>query len=233
MDKDAVHTRVTRWSRGLVITGIVIAVLNMSLAWVMLFFGQPFLRTEQLEQFARTQLSAPLSATDAGASSPPDSAASDQIAGLEPSERWLHKMLEMFQQESEIQARQTTLLLAFCFALVAIGFSLFVMGIEGALAFRGDAREFGSVALKVSSPGLFCIFLAALLIALSLGNRFDEVSTQLPESKVDIIQAESLGKEQVIRAEADAKEQVLRAEAEARERVIEAEMAARQRASPE
>jgi hypothetical protein len=42
------------------------------------------------------------------------------------------------------------------------------MGIESAFNLKGEHKEIGTVALKATSPGIICFFLAALLIALTL-----------------------------------------------------------------
>jgi hypothetical protein len=134
-------------------------------------------------------------------------------------------MQKVFQLERQYDERKTIFLLGFCFALIAIGFSLFVMGIEGIADMTGSARELGSVSLKVTSPGIFCILLASFLVALSINGGWSAPS--VTETKADVVRAEAQGKESIAKAEGDAKEQVIRAEAEVRERVIEAETRAK------
>ena len=58
--------------------------------------------------------------------------------------------------------------LAFSFALIAVGFSLFVMGIESAVQLKGEHKDFGGLALKTTSPGVVCFVLAAILISITL-----------------------------------------------------------------
>jgi hypothetical protein len=202
------HARRTRWSRGLIVTGIVIAVLNMALAWVMLFLGP--------SAQSATRGAAARPAADVAASSAADA-----------SSVTMTRMFEVYQSMSQSEERQTTLLLGFCFALMSIGFSLFVMGIEGAADFKGDAKEFGSLAVKVSSPGILCIFFSALLIALGIGGLSRPAPIQPAESKAEAVRAEFEGKEQVVRAEADAREAQVRAETDAKERLIDAETRAK------
>ncbi|MEZ6242692.1 MAG: hypothetical protein R3B57_06570 [Phycisphaerales bacterium] len=53
-------------------------------------------------------------------------------------------------------------------ALLAIGFALFVIGIDGAFTVHGTAGTQGSVVLQGSAPGLLCFTLAAGLLALAM-----------------------------------------------------------------
>jgi hypothetical protein len=224
------HSRRTSWSRGLVVTGIVIAVLNMALAWIMLFLGPSF----QSGTLSTTSPLAPdvaqSSRVESDAKPPLPSNTAPRVPRIEDSTNSSNAMManlfEVYQKMSQSEERQTTLLLGFCFALMSIGFSLFVMGIEGAADFKGDAKEFGSLAIKVSSPGILCIFFSSLLIALGIGGLSRSPPIQ-PESKADAVRAEFEGKEQVLRAEAQAKGDHMRAEADAKERLIEAETRAK------
>jgi hypothetical protein len=226
MGEGILHARESRWSKGLIVTGIVIAVLNMVLAWFMMFVG-PATSMNPGSAAAHAGAAATGGDGDARHAPRPDAGRFAQADSGDASTVTLTKMFEFYQRDSQSRERQTTLLLGFCFALIAIGFSLFVMGIEGVADFKGDARAFGSLALKVGSPGIFCIFLAALLIALSLGR--GEGSSVQPESKADAIRAEYEGKVQVLQAEAEAKQQILNAEAQSKRDVIDAETAAKER----
>jgi len=227
MGEGILHARDSRWSKGLIVTGIAIAVLNMVLAWFMMFVG-PTTSMNPAQGSAASHAGPAAPGGDAETRRTPRSDAGPAKSdGADASTATLTKMFEFYQRDSQSRERQTTLLLGFCFALIAIGFSLFVMGIEGAADFKGDARAFGSLALKVGSPGIFCIFLAALLIALSLGR--SEGSSVQPESKADAIRAEFEGKVQVLQAEAEAKQQIMNAEAQTRRDIIDAETTAKER----
>ncbi len=54
------------------------------------------------------------------------------------------------------------------FALLAIGFALFVMGAEGAFKIAGKLSDGQNLVLKSTAPGLLCFFLSALLIYATL-----------------------------------------------------------------
>lgn len=81
------------------------------------------------------------------------------IAPVDFSSGLMSNMQKWFQVDRQYDERKTIFLLGFCFALIAIGFSLFVMGIEGMADMTGSARELGSVSLKVTSPvsSAFCL----------------------------------------------------------------------------
>jgi len=232
MDDSTLHTRSTRWSRGLIVTGIIIAVLNMALAWSMMFLGPTPQRGDHAANPPRAQTSLePAKAQSAPARPEPPGAATTRTQNpwdsSESPTLGLAKLMEMYQGMAQSQERQMTLLLGFCFALISIGFSLFVMGIEGAARFKGDAKEFGSLTVKVSSPGLFCIFLASMLVALSFAGSSGGNANEAAESKADVVRAESDGKEQLLRTEAQTKEEIIRAEADAKERLIDADTRAK------
>ncbi len=230
MDENLLHARRTRWSRGLIVTGIAIASLNMALAWIMLFLGP----TSQIGAHPTPSPPAPAIAQPS-----PEKPDAKRLAPNTPtrvlnfadyansSDSMMAKLFDFYHRVSQSQERQTTLLLGFCFALMSIGFSLFVMGIEGAADFKGDTKEFGSLAIKVSSPGILCIFFSSLLISLGIGGLSNTPSIEPAESKADEIRAEFEGKEQVLRAEAEVKEAHVRAEADAKERLIDAETRAK------
>ena len=198
-----------RWSQGLIVTGIVIALLNMALAWTMMFFGPTPHREAVAASQVTTQVESavPVSSYDGNT--------------------YLVKMWDVFERESQAQERRSTLLLGFCFALIAIGFSLFVMGIEGAIAARAEAADFGMLAIKVGSPGIFCILLAAVLVGLSLVGPAMSPQAAPPETKADTVRAESEGKEQILRTEAEARSEVIRTEAEVKERLLDADTRAK------
>ena len=230
MDESPLHARNSRWSKSLIVTGITIAVLNMVLAWTLMFLGPSPQSYSHAAKAMQSQAAAEASTVPGH---PTRGNAAAGIARNDETADWSGsfpaRLFEMYQGMAQSEERQATLLLGFCFALISIGFSLFVMGIEGASAFRGSAAEFGSLAIKVSSPGLFCILLASLLIALNLVKWTGASDAQPFESKADAIRAESDGKEQVLRAEAEVKERIIQAETQARKNVIEAETLAKER----
>ena len=215
-----------RWSRGLTVSGIVIAISNMAFAWAMMFASAD--GTSDLAA-GRDALKSALHGQDsprttnnpqAGASAPSKLQDQDK-AGLNG---LMNKLIEGIQIESASENRRTTILLGFCFALISIGFALFVMGIEGAIGMRGEAGDFGTLLVKTSSPGIFCILLASILVAISLASRSDQAPANTPNStKEDILRTEADTKERVIQAETFAKERLIEAETSSKERVIRAE----------
>lgn len=215
----------SRWSRGLTISGIVIAILNMSLAWTMMFSSGPSPPAASLVSAAESVLRSPAASTDRHGNAPArPSARPYSNAGEATASELIDKILRQSQRESEAEDRRTILLLGFCFALISIGFSLFVMGIEGAIGLKGQAGDFGSLVVKTGSPGLFCILLASVLVALSLAYKFNASSpASQPPDRVAILNAETEAKERTLDAETWAKERVIEADSQAKERLLEAE----------
>lgn len=84
----------------------------------------------------------------------------------------LNRVLDAELQVRAVQNRQTLSIVAMAaaFAMMALGFALFVMGAEGAFQFSGTTPGTGTLVLKASAPGIFCFFLAtAILIAALFG----------------------------------------------------------------
>jgi hypothetical protein len=89
---------------------------------------------------------------------------------------------------------------------------------------RGEAGDFGTLLVKTSSPGIFCILLASILVAISLASRSAQAPATTPDStKEDILRTEADTKERVIQAETSAKESLIEAETSSKERIIRAE----------
>ncbi|SAL04934.1 hypothetical protein AWB81_06947 [Caballeronia arationis] len=225
MIDDVVKQQNTRWSRGLTVAGIVIAILNMALAWTMMFSGadRPAADVASSHEAFKSAFHGPASDsrttnTPQSDTSVPSNVKDAELGGM------MDKLVQALQILSASEERRTTLILGFCFALISIGFSLFVMGIEGAIGLRGEARDFGSLLVKTSSPGLFCILLASLLVAVSLVSSSDKAPGAATEpTKADILRAEADAKERVIQAETSAKERLIDADTVAKERLIRAE----------
>jgi len=223
--------RDTRWSKGLTITGIVIAVLNMMLAWTIMFSGptrhhQIGSRSSESSQSMRDRSTVDPSTKEKQLKEsimPPEI----KPENLGYYQGLLADLFEGLRYFSEVEERSTTLILGFCFALISIGFSLFVMGIEGAISLKGDTKDFGSLLIKTSSPGLFCILLASILVCVSLvgSSENNEVAKVRADAraKQDILQAEARTKQDVLQAEVRAKQDVLQAEARAKQDVLQAE----------
>lgn len=228
MSEDNALQHNTAWARGLTVTGIVIAILNMAFAWIMMFSNAgtaaPAVGANRAAASEAVQKAAP-PALDKERQRSWEGGTSRQRAQEQAKQKELYSHVFSFLQDTSASAeRRTTLLLGFCFALISIGFSLFVMGIQGAIGMRGQAGDFGSLIVKTGSPGLFCILLASLLVALSLIADSGTAAGANPgPTKVDVLQAEADTKEQLILAETAARERVMEAESLAKERQILAE----------
>jgi hypothetical protein len=222
------------WSRGLTITGIVIAILNMALAWTMMFANSERTAATTEEAAARkTRAASQVMRLDSQPAAKPQAATTiptkSTTDAADSSATMMAAILGATELTTQSQERRSTVLLGFCFALIAIGFSLFVMGVEGAIGVRGEAKDFGTLLVKTSSPGLFCILLSAILVGMNMLPALSDSRAAPAESKTDVVRAEGSAKSDAIREDAFAKEQVLRAEADAKERVIEAETNAKER----
>jgi hypothetical protein len=194
-------------SQALMITGIVIAVANMVLAWVMMF-TRP---SDVADANAHQQL-------------PVAESKSRQLDdGTAMTMEWMRPLVRSEQRRELVNSNILTLTVAFSFALMAIGFSLLVMGIDGALSINGEIKEVGRLVLKTASPGMLCILLSALTLILLLWF-----------TQVTFGDTQEAAKADVIRAEADAKVRLIEAEASAKERQnSELELARMQREADE
>lgn len=65
----------------------------------------------------------------------------------------------------------TVVSLSVAFALVAIGFALFVMGAEGAFRLEGQVRGESNLMVKATAPGLLCFVLATVVVIFALLSR--------------------------------------------------------------
>lgn len=90
----------------------------------------------------------------------------------------LNRMVDAEIQIRTVQGTQTLCVVAMAgsFAMMAIGFALFVMGAEGAFQLEGQAPAGGNLVLKSTAPGILCFALAAIVLVFSLYKQI-EVST--------------------------------------------------------
>ncbi|HRH88058.1 MAG TPA: hypothetical protein PLO41_14505 [Rubrivivax sp.] len=194
-------------SQALVVTGIVIAVANMVLAWVMMF-------------------TRPTDVTDAIAD-PRAAAVEGKAAQLDPSMAatmaWLGPSLRSDQRRELVNTNILTLTVAFSFALMAIGFSLFVMGIEGALSFHTELDQVGRLVLKTASPGILCIVLSTLTLIVLLWFTQTTFGDTAEAAKAETIRAEAEARVRLLQAEADVKEKEGEANAARAQRELEAQ----------
>jgi hypothetical protein len=181
------------WSQWLTITGIVIALANMALAWIVLLVG-PGYETGASQIFSNPPQKLNLMK---GGSTAGDAFDFQLLSGLA---RWA-------LSKGQLDFHELVLILGLAFTLMAIGFSFFVMGIESAINVKGGNRDFGWIVVKTTSPGWIAILLSGLLMGLTVYSR-----GKLP------IDPKTSAQAQLIRAQAEAK---LR-EAEAQEILIRA-----------
>jgi len=59
------------------------------------------------------------------------------------------------------------------FALVAVGFALFVLGAEGAFTLKGAIQDRGNLVIKSTAPGVLCFLLATIIVCFVIGARTD------------------------------------------------------------
>ncbi|WP_437310271.1 hypothetical protein [Sorangium sp. So ce388] len=110
---------------------------------------------------------------------------------------FLNRLLEAEIQLRVVQNRQTISIVAMGagFALVAIGFALFVMGADGAFTMKGNVGDRGNLVIKATAPGLLCFVLAAIVVYASLGGVAQVASspfTIYPDSAAAAVQALAL-----------------------------------------
>lgn len=142
-------------SRLLLVIGVLIFAINMFFAWWVVFESNEFIRqglvgtggNKQVMDFVLENLN--------------QANANEIILKTRAIETEVHL--------KAIANRQTMAVVAMAagFGLLAIGFALFVMGIESAFQLSGSAGEIGGVVLKASSPGLLCFILAAIIFVVA------------------------------------------------------------------
>ncbi len=82
----------------------------------------------------------------------------------------LNRMLdsELMLRSAQNRHTITVVSLSVAFALLAIGFALFVMGAEGAFEFTGEVEDKGNLLIKATAPGLLCFVLAMIIVVFAL-----------------------------------------------------------------
>ena len=82
----------------------------------------------------------------------------------------LNRMVDAEVQVRAAQNSQTLCVVAMAggVAMMALGFALFVMGAEGSFKLEGEVKSGGSLMLKSTAPGIFCFFLAAVILMFAL-----------------------------------------------------------------
>lgn len=173
------------------------------------------------------------------AARPPPSQSSETVASDELDTDTLARMVVEIlaaKRDADMQERSVTIVALSCaFALLAIGFSLFVMGAEGAVMVGRESADFGRLMIMTTSPGLICILAAAFLIGVTvMGNAEAPLDADtasrvaLREAETDATVREAEAKAQVVEAQANASMDLINAETEAVRQKAEAEIEALQ-----
>lgn len=136
--------------------GILIFALNMFAAWLMAYSSWEFVA----QSLNATEESAVGKAIRAVGRSNVD----PNVAAF------MVRIVESDVHLKSIANKQTIMMVAVAagFGLLALGFSLFVMGMRGAMHLAGGNEQLGQVMLRSTSPGLVCFLLGAALIAFAL-----------------------------------------------------------------
>jgi len=146
--------RRTTQNFALVILGVLICLINMGLAWRLI---------ESSNHFVMTGLVADKN-TSATNEALKQAATADANKLL-----FLNKVIENDVNHRNIANKQTAVIVAMAasFSLIAIGFALFVMGVEAAYTISGKNAT-ASLVVGASSPGLLCFLLAAVVIGVAI-----------------------------------------------------------------
>jgi hypothetical protein len=138
----------------LVLCGVAIAVLNMTIAWFVIVSSNRFVMTGLVTNDSVSVTSRALS----------------MITDAKPNQLMIiNQLIEADINHRLITNKQAIVIvsMAASFSLVAIGFALFVMGVEAAYTISGN-NPTGSIVIQASSPGLACFLFAAVIICFSV-----------------------------------------------------------------
>lgn len=157
------------WTIKIVSAGIAIFVVNIIIAWLVAYqssqrVGRPFIAKD----------------TETAASK-----ALEKMSGAKPNEiLLLSKLVEADVHYTVVSNKQTITIIgvAFAFGMLALGFSLSIMGIKSSLEFKGEVADRASLVIRSSAPGVVCFLLAFFLVMAaqisSSGIRFDDFNLQ-------------------------------------------------------
>ncbi len=147
---------VSIWPKALFVFGILIFLGNMAISW-------------WLAIRANTFVSEPL-VSDAGR----DKTIAEAIKLVHGGDGNVHifaqQLIGLDTTLRAISNRHVILIVAMAsaFSFVAIGFALFVMGIESAFTLSAGDEKHGSVILKASAPGLACFLFATIIVTAAI-----------------------------------------------------------------
>lgn len=82
----------------------------------------------------------------------------------------LNRVVDADLQIRAVQNRQALAIvgMAAAFAMMAVGFALFVMGADGAFELAANSTAAGDVVLKSTAPGILCFLLATVMLVFSI-----------------------------------------------------------------
>jgi hypothetical protein len=148
-----------RASKGAVVLAVIVFLANMLVAWWLTYASGQVVGRSLLHE----EGSAAARVLDAS----PKASANTHVL--------LNRILDAELQLRTVQNRQTITIVAMsvAFALLAIGFALFVMGAEGAFKVEGQVADRGNLVVKATAPGLLCFLVAAFVVAMALAGRTD------------------------------------------------------------
>lgn len=153
--------KVSPWAKLLFILGIVIFLANMTIAWA-------------LTIRANTLISQPLVSDGGG-----DQTVVKALSLLPKADANTHifaqQLIGLDATLRTISNRHILMVIAMAsaFSLIAVGFSLFVMGIESAFTISSGKENTGTVAMKATAPGLACFLFATLIVVTSVMRQTD------------------------------------------------------------
>lgn len=142
----------------LVIIGVGICLLNMGAAWFLIRSSNKFVMTGLIGDSK-------------------SSSATNEVLNQARTATWeklifLDRIVEYDVNHRNIANKQTIVIVAMAasFSFVAIGFALFVMGVEAAYTISGNSPK-ESLVIQATSPGLVCFLLAAIVVCVAITRR--------------------------------------------------------------
>ena len=138
---------------------VVVFMANMIAAW--------WITGESTEVIARPLVADHATAVSLALDAAPQASANNHVL--------LNRLLntELMLRAAQNRHTITVVALSVAFALVAIGFALFVMGAEGAFRLEGSAGTQGNLMVKATAPGLLCFVLAVVIVCFALLSKTD------------------------------------------------------------
>lgn len=168
--------------------GLLIAIINMGLAWYFLYLKSDISRENPFSAQSQVQLVKEDSFEKFFFKAMDEISKKNEKTNIESlvdqgmqqksEAEMINSVLRFFeilssnQTESAYLHTFSVLVLAFSFSMLAIGFSFFAMGVESAITIKGEGLDKGNVLLKATSPGAVCIILAAIIISILVVKKF-------------------------------------------------------------